>query len=88
MTSLSKPKQIQFMNCIVGIHDFACKCSSPALHSAKIILKQLNPDLTEEERNQLKKCLGTTTDRTDAAGDAAGEDLEAVFGEAFDEDDG
>nr|UHS18286.1 MAG: hypothetical protein [Betatorquevirus sp.] len=88
MHKFSRKDQIKFINCLVGVHDLKCECNKPAYHSFEILAKQLAPELTTEEKDHLKKCLGTTT--TDAAvgdhGDDFGDDLETVFADDITEE--
>lgn len=91
MHKFSKKDQIQLVNCFVGIHDIKCNCEKPAVHCAEVILKQLNTELTPQEKEHLKSCLGTTTDptaTTEENGGVTGEDLEALFADAGGDDDG
>lgn len=73
---------------MVGTHDLLCECYNPLFHSAKIILKQLAPEITDQERQQLQECLGTkdTTKEEDATGIDIG-DLEKLFEEDDGDDD-
>lgn len=79
--SLSKELQLKFTNILHHLHDLACECNQPLLHSTKLILTKLNPELTTEERKQLQKCLGSTQegDATGAEDIDFGEDLETLF---------
>lgn len=84
----TKKEQLQFTNCVVSVHDLACNCPNPLYHATHILLKQLAPDLHQEEKNQLKQCLGEDAG-TSAAGDIdldAG-DLEKLFEQDITEDD-
>lgn len=77
-----KKLQLQYINCIVGVHDLLCNCYSPAFHAASILLKQLAPELKKEEKQQLQQCLTeeTGTVEEETTGFDIG-DLEKLFGE-------
>lgn len=85
--SLSKELQLKFTNILHHVHDLACNCKNPLIHSTKLILTQLNSDLTTEERKELQKCLGSTQeeDATGAAELDFGEDLETLFADDIDD---
>lgn len=87
MTSFSKKTQIQLVNSFVGNHDLCCDCSKPALHCLQTICNQLKDELTTTEKQEIIKCLGTTTTDADP-GDVDGEDLERLFAEDTGDDDG
>ncbi len=57
----TKATQLALVNSFVATHDLACICQKPAIHCLHILLKQLQPELTEEDKNQIKQCLGTET---------------------------
>lgn len=87
----TKNKEKSLINSFVGSHDLVCYCNNPALHCLQILIKQLKPELKQEEINQLKQCLGddhTTTETAEDTGYDIG-DLEKMFGEddAGEEDD-
>lgn len=86
MHKLTRAQQIKFTNCTVGLHDCLCDCDKPALHSATILLKQLAPELLQEEKDHLKRCLGTTTGPVEEECGVTGEDLEKLFAEDTGED--
>ncbi len=78
----NKKDQLKFINCVIGCHDLVCECYNPLMHSTKILLKQLAPELQEPEKLQLKKCLGeepTTAEEEETGFDIG--DLEKLFGE-------
>lgn len=89
MSKLYKPltiglrhKNLQWINLQVGIHDLHCHCNEPLKHIILQIIEQ-EPELkfNKEESEQIRKCLTTTEDTTDAL-DAIGEgDLDALFTE-------
>lgn len=55
----------QLINCCVNCHDLACGCNSPTTHLAVLFAKAINPTaLSTEERNEIKQCLGITTEDT------------------------
>nr|QMI58088.1 ORF2 [Torque teno virus] len=85
----NKKNQLKFINCVVGCHDLLCECYNPLFHSAKIILKQLEPEITPQEKQQLQECLGTkdTTKEEDATTGIDIGDLEKLFEEDAGEDD-
>lgn len=76
----TKQKEKSLINSYVTSHDLTCDCSNPAFHCALILLKHLGPELNQQDKQQLKKCLGeeTTTTKEDDIGIDAG-DLEALF---------
>lgn len=84
----------QYLNSIVNIHDLFCVCDDPFVHTTNLIFEQVKPTkFTEENKQQIKKCLGIGTEE-DAAGpgDAVdgltGEELEKLFDEGPDEETG
>lgn len=87
MSLNKKEKKLQFVNAIVGIHDFNCNCKNPAFHSAKILLEQLAPELTPQDKINLQKCLGEDTAGEDGPIDDFG-DLEDIFADDTTEDTG
>ncbi len=78
----TKKDQLQFINCVINVHDLKCECSNPLFHSTKILLKQLAPEIKHQERKQLQLCLGgeDTTKDDDDIGISTG-DLEQLFAE-------
>lgn len=79
----TKGKERLLINGFVTQHDLLCNCNQPAVHCLHILIRQLKPELSTEDKNQLIKCLGTE-DTTDAvtANDGLGlEDLEKLFAE-------
>ncbi len=83
----TKESQLKFINCVVGCHDLCCTCYNPLYHSCKIILNQLAPELTKEDKHQLKQCLGEDTTTKDDDIGVTGEDLEKLFAQDDGEDD-
>ncbi len=74
----------QLINTFVGNHDLICMCDNPAYHSLQILIKQLKPELKQEEIKQLQLCLGEETTTTAANAEDTGidiGDLEKLFGE-------
>ncbi len=65
----------------MAIHDLKCECDEPAVHSLKLLLNQLKPELTPTQKQEIKKCLGTTGDPEEEDGGVTGEDLERIFAE-------
>lgn len=84
----TKEEKLKFINCVVGCHDLCCTCYNPLYHSTKILIQQLAPELTKEDKHQLKQCLGDdiTTKEEDIG--ISGEDLEKLFEEDDGEKDG
>lgn len=72
----------------MAIHDLKCECNEPAVHSLQILLNQLKPELTSTQKQEIKKCLGTTGDQEDEDGGVTGEDLERIFAEDTGDNDG
>lgn len=84
----NKKDQLQFINCVIGIHDLCCHCPNPLFHSTKLLLKQLAPELQAPEKQQLQQCLGdaaTTKEDADTGIDFG--DLEKLFGDDEEEED-
>lgn len=83
-----KKLQLLITNSLIHSHDLACDCSDPTFHSTLLILNQLGKEFTDEQKHQLKKCLGTTTENKDTVdhGDDFGKDLENLFAEDGDTD--
>lgn len=78
----NKKDQLQFINCVINVHDLKCECQNPLFHATRILLKQLAPEITQQEKQQLQQCLGdpaTTTTVEDTGFDTG--DLEKLFGE-------
>lgn len=88
MSKLSRKDQIKIVNSFVSTHDLKCECDKPALHCAEILIKQLKDELTTDEKDHLKSCLGTATDHTEDNGGVTGEDLEKLFAEDGGDDEG
>lgn len=88
--TLSKCTKRKFVNCIANLHDLTCDCNKPIIHSLQIIIEDLKPNLTTEEKNQLKECLGEDTKEDIIAADGLhfGDDLEKLFEDDFDVTDG
>lgn len=84
----NKKDQLKFINACISIHDIGCDCYNPAFHTAKLILQQLAPELKQQEKDQLKQCLGDTTATTTADGDIDIDtgDLEQLFAQEDGED--
>lgn len=84
-----RAKKLKWINCIVHVHDIHCDCTSPLEHTICEILQQ-EPEIkfNNQERDLLKKCLGTTTEEDHGDGiDAFGDgELEALFNEDTGED--
>lgn len=81
-------KKLQLLNGITTLHDFVCCCDNPLIHTSQILLQQLSKEASKEDKNQLIKCLGHTTEEghgpeEDILGDV---DLEALFAEDTGED--
>ncbi|AXQ66510.1 MAG: hypothetical protein [Anelloviridae sp.] len=89
--STIRQKKLQWINMLVHCHDIMCDCPTPLEHTTALIFEQ-EPELRFKppEKDLIKKCLTTTTDTEDAAGDPDGfgeGDLEDLFKENFGEDD-
>lgn len=78
----TKKDQLKFINCVIGIHDLKCECANPLFHSSHILLKQLAPEIKQQEKQQLKRCLGDedTIKEDEDIGITPG-DLEQLFAE-------
>lgn len=72
----------------MAIHDLKCECDEPAVHSLKLLLNQLKPELTSTQKEEIKKCLGLTGDQEEEDGGVTGEDLERIFAEDTGDKDG
>lgn len=83
-----KRLQLELTNILTSCHSLSCDCDQPTLHASKLILQQLSPELNKEQKNQLKKCLGDSTEDhgPDTAVDDFGEDLETLFADDFTEE--
>lgn len=84
----------QWINGIVTSHDIFCGCDKPFYHLFYLLNKKGGfNQLSIQEENQIKKCLGLTTAETQDAGtstaDAPGIDENLDFGDLeklFEED--
>lgn len=78
-----KKLQLLITNSLIHSHDLACDCNDPTFHSTLLILKQLGKEFTDQQKQQIKQCLGTTTEEkdTDDHGDDFGKELEDLFAE-------
>lgn len=85
----TKGKEKQLINAFVGSHDLLCNCNEPAFHCLQILTKNLAPELSKNNKDQLIQCLGTTTTAATAGGeeDLGIEDLEKLFAEDGTDDD-
>lgn len=83
-----KKIQLELTNILTSCHLLSCECDEPTFHSTKLILQQLSRELTQDQKNQLKKCLGDSTEDNGRviAEDDFGEDLETLFAEDFTEE--
>lgn len=84
----TRKEQLKLVNHFVSAHDLLCECPEPAKHCFNVLLKQLKPEFTEQDKNQIKQCLGTAT--TAAVEEDAGldpGDLEKLFGDDDGEED-
>lgn len=80
--------QLKLTNLGVSSHDLVCDCPQPAFHTLKILCKQLSGELSPEQKQEIKKCLGLE-DIVDALGEEDfdfGEDLEKLFEHKEEED--
>lgn len=80
--SNDRRKQLQFINAVIHSHDFICECQDSAFHSTKLLLQQIAPELTKQQKIEIQQCLGDTTEET--AGDDVDigiGDLEKLFGD-------
>lgn len=77
----TKSKRLALVNSFVSSHDLTCHCNKPAVHCIHILIDQLKDELTTEDKQQIKQCLGEeTTGQEDADGFDVG-DLETLFAE-------
>ena len=86
----TKQNQLQLTNAAITCHDLTCSCNNPGFHTLLTLTKQIGPELTEQEKTQLIKCLGITTAdtaRTEEE-DHGLEDLEELFAEGATDDTG
>lgn len=82
-TLSAKNRNLDWINCIVQVHNLQCQCDTPLEHTVEEILIQ-EPNL---QFNKPEKCLGTTKDLSTADVDAFGDgDLEKLFEQDFGED--
>lgn len=84
----TKAKENHLINGFIHFHDMVCNCNGPAKHCLNILIKKLAPELSTQEKQQIQKCLTTTTTE-DADGDADPfglGDLEDLFAEGTTED--
>lgn len=80
---------LQFVNAIIHSHDMLCDCSDGPFHSLKLLTTQLSPDLSKQQKEEIKKCLGDTTAATHGDDDGLDiGDLENLFGEDAEDGDG
>lgn len=77
-----KHKKLQWLNGTVHMHDMFCQCDEPLKHLMfEILEKEKDIKFTEEEQQQLQKCL-STGDRGAPDGDVLGDgDLDRLFAE-------
>lgn len=71
--------QLELTNLAIGNHTLICDCPEQGFHTLKILTKQLAPELTKQQKKEIKKCLGG--DEDDTHGDHNGEEEEIDFGE-------
>lgn len=86
----TKQKENYLINGFVTSHDYLCDCEKPAFHCLNILAKTLGPQLQQQDKQQIIKCLGTTEENavTTQDADAIGiGDLEKLFTDDFTEDD-
>lgn len=85
----NKKQQLQFINCCIGIHDLNCTCNNPGFHTLKLLAQQIGPELNQQDKNTIKKCLGGDEDGKPADVDGIDfGDLEKLFEEDDTEDAG
>ncbi len=86
----TKGQEKQLLNGIFTQHDLICACPSPQSHVAWLLFKHCTPtDFTEEEKQDIQKCLGTSPTNTTGGEDDAGIDegeLERLFAEDIPDD--
>ncbi len=72
----------QLINCCIGNHDLLCHCKNPGYHTLWILTNKIGKELTPQEKQQLKQCLGEdhTTNAADGPEEDIG-DLELLFAE-------
>lgn len=84
----NRQRELKIINSFCNNHDLCCDCESPLFHCWEIISKQLKKEITEDQKKQIKKCLGMEEeDGTVADTEDIGEDLEKLFDEDFGEED-
>lgn len=82
-----KQLQLQLTNSFVTNHDFICDCKKPTFHCMIILAKQLAPELTQQEKQQIIQCLGETDTTTEDIGtDLDAGELEKLFAEDVTDD--
>lgn len=75
------------LNAICGSHDLWCGCDEPLKHTINAIFKHAKPtNFTEEEKQQIKICLGEDTADTTGKGDALDTIDEGELTKLFEED--
>lgn len=84
-----RAKKLKWINFLVHAHDIHCDCPAPLEHTICEIIQQ-EPELkfNNQEKDLLKKCLGTTTEE-DHGGDIddfGDGELERLFTEDAGED--
>lgn len=75
--------RLHLTNLAVGHHDLVCECKEPAFHQLKILTRELAPQLTKEQKKQIKQCLGMEEEDGTAPGEEEdldfAHDLEKLF---------
>ncbi len=75
--------RLQLTNLAVGNHDLVCECKEPAFHQLKILTRELAPQLTKQQKKEIKQCLGMEEEDGTAPGEEEdfdfAHDLEKLF---------
>lgn len=73
--------ELQLVNNFIGAHDLVCSCNNPGFHSLLILGKQIGPELNQQDKQQIKQCLGSDDTATADTADLDFGDLEKLFAE-------
>ena len=85
----TKHKNLQWINCICGVHDLHCSCDDPLKHTILGIIDQ-EPSLkfNKEDTKKIQKCLTTGEDHGEDVVEEFGDgELEKLFEEDIGEED-
>lgn len=84
-------KYLKWLNALTHIHDIYCNCYNPLTHTITLIFeKESDFNFNPSEKQLIQKCLsgeGHTTPAGDPGDVLVEGDLDALFGEPFEDDD-